>query len=234
MSRFPPLTATPVNVSEYWRNIAASRLQVKPSDLEWKFQNLAVDGDNGMLITANAGGNRANTTAKALRLSSGGGAGGQLILTCGGSLTGTIFPKALLNGASQKWWIAAEFSVNTTIGAGSRVGISCWTNAAQQLTMGGDGSASIARFFMKGTANIDSGVNLDTNFRVHEGWRDGTNTFYTPSSPFDTTAANPARVTPVSGTTQPSADCTPGMEASDTAAVLQTGDFRWFAFGTPR
>jgi hypothetical protein len=218
-----------VTHEDYWKRVAALRLGVLPEQLLWDYSLAAVflRGQG-----AAAGGVRTfeehATGLPVQRVSSGGGGGGTSVI---GQSASSNVQKTFKTSATSKWWYAAEFALNTTVGAATVLGVggtnSTAVDSTRTILLGGDGATSTANFCLFGSAgaamNFGASFPLDTNMYQWEVLRDGSSTQVFRNNSFV-----------ASGTARPGADSRFFAIAFDTAAVTQSLDIVFWACARPR
>lgn len=217
-------TANPVDLADTWKQIAANKIGVSPSVLAGYFWCAAAVGEAGGVTVSKSGGAVTSYQDRALRINNSASGTGIVFIIGGPLIAGAIEPN-ILSGLTAQWFVAGEFRVNTITApiSTTEVGVGGLTNAANELSIGMSGNG--ANFRMKGGAGsaIDSGVALDTNYRIHAGWRDGSSSYYALSL-----ASTGSPGVPIAGTARPNADATAMLAyVNEGAATSRTADFKW-------
>lgn len=223
------------SITDTWKVEAATDLGLTPAELICMVFNEPLGSSLTWTGSIASGGSRVFTPdVQGQRVSTGGGAGGAVVLSSGLSTGGTI-PMCFLAGAAAKWWVKARMRVNPAgagagpVGAGTLLGVSSRSttanvDASKELFMGVDGAVSTTNFVVTADtgATIDSGVAIDSNVRDHKVWRDGVSTYY---------SINGAAA--VSGTARPGTSGRPTIHVFESAAVLQMVDVYALVFAFP-
>jgi hypothetical protein len=218
--------AIPLDISSYYRNIAAGKLGLPPDKILWYFHEWPVRGKTGVDILKSGTSTLTYQIGPppCVRINSPGGGANQYKAWCGTVDDSAPRPKIFKAGASSKWWIGGQFALLNTPQATATVGVGMATAAAVTMMLGERGATSAVNFVAYSDAGtpIDSGRAIDTAQHVHAAWRDGANGFYQ----IDSFAA-------VSGDIRPSADSCLYETTVDTAVNNHNKDLVWWGAAIP-
>lgn len=209
--------SAPADIEETIKQTAATALSADADDLVFVCHVAAARGGNGISVSVGSGGGAAwGTDAYVL---SANGASSFALAEFGNTISTTR--PAVIRTGGVKWWTGAYYKINTAIHASSSIGVGAFsTSGTQEVVVGVRGAVSTTNFHMYGAAGtaIDSGVAIDTAYHLHEGYRDGTNSYYRIDGG-----------TPVSGDARPNANAGPGAICNDNSSTLRELYLVWMA-----
>jgi hypothetical protein len=213
-------------VSDYWRSVACSRLNMRPDQVLWYFYEFPARGTSGIAVSA-GGTSTANYQAgppAALRISTAGTGANQYQAWSAAVDAGALRPLMFKAGTGAKWWVSSQFALPSTPRSTATVGVGMVDNSAIRMILGERGATSATNFVAYSDAGtpIDSGRAIDAASRVHAAWRDGSNGFYQ----IDSFAA-------VQGDIRPAADADIYLTVVDTAANAHNLDIVWWGAAMP-
>lgn len=202
----------PKDLAAYLRSSAAAKLGVPADQLIFDVHHLAVRGVTGINAVVSGAGAGPIFVDGALQLKKGSTAGGLYVVEFAVN-AGSIKPKLLLTDPAAKWWVASLFRIDTAVAASVMLGMASYgTAGVLEWWMGVNGAYSLTNFVLAGRTGgaIDSGVPIDTNYHLHQGWRDGSTANYQ----IDAGAV-------VQSNVRPTTDASAGLIAYDSALATE-------------
>lgn len=210
-----------IDQKDYWKRIAAARLNVSSDRLVGFFHPIATVGEyDSADFSASGTGLRAYIQGY-YRLDTG-GATGQGRYTPGINAAAAPMPLPVAAGAATKFWIGMRAKFPTGTGANAISGIVLRdAAAANQFTLGQRGSQSTTNFVVFGASGtpFDTGMALDT--AVHD---------------FEIYRADGATTVPVidgvprtTGNARPTNDCGIDLTVTDSAGAQRQMDVAWYS-----